>query len=132
MQEIFFALMKAKQIIINGLSYGSDLTIEERRNGKVAWKAHGFVTCSNGASICYAIMDNNSGLDGNDKTTDVILETINQDDRFVPQWVILAAHAQRLWYNNGLKVEWLNGFHPEDEYERVTAPNIYERMACGE
>lgn len=116
----------------HGVSYGSEITIEERRNGKAAWKAKGFVTCSNGASICYAMMNNNSGLGGEKETTGVIIEVINLDDRFVPQWVVLAAHSQNLWYSNGLKVDWLNGFGPKDEFERVTAPNIYERKACGD
>lgn len=110
----------------DGLNYGSQVVIEEWRENKLAWKLESTVTCSNGAVICYLLVPNASGLEGNDATTSVVIERIDTDDDGVDDWIILAAFEQGLYYNGGGKVSWFNGFKP-DENERITAPNIYKR-----
>lgn len=111
-----------------GFDYGSDLIFEEWRKGKLAWRGKGSVTCSNGASICYAQIENAKQLEGA-STTDVIIEEIDADRDGHADWIVLAAAKQQLSYSGGLKVQWFNGFHEEAEYG-VLIPNIYRFLTC--
>ncbi|UVC12662.1 hypothetical protein IHQ71_31350 (plasmid) [Rhizobium sp. TH2] len=112
-----------------GVQYGSSIYIEEWRGGKLAWRATGKATCSNGASICYAMLDNDSGLTGNDASTGVVIESIDADNNGVADWAVLAAAAQNLYYNGGLKVTWYNDFEkPTDE--RILPANVFKLLSC--
>lgn len=111
----------------DGLNYGSQVVIEEWRENKLAWKLESTVTCSNGVVICYLLVPNASGLEGNDATTSVVIERIDTDDDGIDDWIILAAFEQGLYYNGGGVVSWYNGFKPV-ENERITAPNIYKKI----
>ena len=111
-----------------GFDYGSDLIFEEWRKGKLAWRGKGTVTCSNGASICYAQIENAKQLEGA-STTDVIVEEIDAGRDGHVEWIVLAAAAQQLSYAGGLKVQWFNGFHDEGDYG-VLIPNVFRFLTC--
>lgn len=113
-----------------GIEYGSNVSIEAWRNSKLAWRAKGSVTCSNGAVICYLMVDNASGETGEDATTDAVMETIDENKDGVPDYVILAALGQNLYQIGGAKVEWFNGFKPNDEDDRVFPENIFKFLSC--
>lgn len=115
----------------NGIRYGSEVYFEEWRQSKLAWRAKAVVTCSNGASICYAMVENASGLAGDDANTDIVVEEIDEDSDDLPEWVIFAALGQNLYYSGGAKVEWFNEFIPAED-DRVTMPNIYQFFDCRE
>ena len=112
-----------------GLSYNSELYFEEWRHSKLAWRAKGTITCSNGASICYAMVENSSGLSGNDATTDAVVEQIDENQDGLPEWLVFAALGQNLYYSGGAKVEWFNGFGPTAN-SRIMMPNIYRFFGC--
>ncbi|ANP86033.1 hypothetical protein BA011_10045 [Rhizobium leguminosarum] len=113
----------------DGINYGSNIYFEEWRGSQLAWRARGSVTCSNGASTCYGMVRNASGLTGDDETTDVVLETIDADSDGLADWVIFAGLGQKLYYTNGADVNWFNGFQPGNQ-ERVLLPNIYKFLSC--
>ncbi|UVC12325.1 hypothetical protein IHQ71_29300 (plasmid) [Rhizobium sp. TH2] len=48
----------------DGVDYGSSVYFEEWRGNKLAWRASGAATCSNGAVICSVTVKNASGLSG--------------------------------------------------------------------
>lgn len=112
-----------------GVNYFSKVYFEEWRGGKLAWRGGGEIGCSNGASTCYGLVRNNFG-EGN--ITEAVLERIDADGDGVADWVIFAGLSQALWYNEGLKVEWFNGFRPEDPSDRIQASNIYRISGCRE
>jgi len=112
-----------------GVNYFSTIYFEEWRGGKLAWRGGGEITCSNGASTCYGLVRNNLGDDG---ITEAVLERIDADGDGVADWVIFAGLSQALWYNEGLKVTWFNGFKPEDPSDRIQASNIYRIAGCRE
>lgn len=114
----------------DGLNMFSEVNLEEWRGDRLAWRAKGTVTCSNGVSVCYLLLPNNSGLSGNDATTSIIIEQIDEHNDGLGEWVVLAAMNSALWYSGGAKVEWFDGFRPEPEDERVTAPNVYRLEKC--
>lgn len=110
-----------------GVNYFSTIYFEEWRSGKLAWRGGGEITCSNGASTCYGLIRNNLGDDG---VTEVVLEQIDEDQDGIADWVVFAGLSQALWYNEGLKVDWLNGFNQEDPSDRIQASNIYRLAGC--
>ena len=112
-----------------GVNYASKIYFEEWRSGKLAWRGGGEVTCSNGASTCYGLIRNHIG---EDNTTDVVLEQIDEDRDGIAEWVIFAGLSQALWYSEGLEVEWFNGFKREDPSDRIQASNIYKLSGCRE
>jgi len=119
--------------------------IEEWRKGKLTWRTTATLTCSNGASTCYVPVplagfdggaetdpqdaDPAAGDQNGDASTDTIIETIDGNGDDVSDWVVLAGLGQELYYSGGARVEWYNGFKPE-EYERLTAPNQYKYAGC--
>ena len=127
---------------VSGFGY---LFIEEWRNGKLAWRTAATSTCSNGAVTCYefvrtAVDDSvaEAGQQDGDQvandpaeppSTDTIIEMIDENGDDLADWVVLAGLEQQLYYSGGAKVEWHNGFKPE-EGERVTAPNQYRFAGC--
>lgn len=113
-----------------GIEYGSKVSIEAWRSSKLAWRAKGSVSCSNGAVICYMMMDNASGGTGEDATTDAVMETIDENKDGIPDYVILAALGQNLYQVGGAKVEWFNGFKPTDEDDRVFPENTFKFLSC--
>ncbi len=115
----------------DGVAYNSNVYFEEWRQSKLAWRASAKITCSNGAVTCYALVENASGLPGDDSTTDVVLEEIDENADGLPEWVVFAGLGQGLYYSGGAKVEWFNGFGPT-EYDRITMPNIYRFLDCRE
>lgn len=115
----------------DGVAYSSNVYFEEWRQSRLAWRANAKVTCSNGAVICYALVENASGLTGDDATTGVALEEIDENADGLPEWVVFAALGQSLYYSGGAKVEWFNGFGPAED-DRVTMPNIYQFFDCRE
>ncbi|MDP3526103.1 MAG: hypothetical protein Q8S27_16120 [Hoeflea sp.] len=111
--------------------YYSNVYFEEWRQSKLAWRSKGMVTCSNGAVICYANVENASDLGGDDATTSVVIEEIDENADGLPEWVVFAGLGQSIYYDGGAKVEWFNGFGlPEDD--RVTMPNVYRFLSCRE
>jgi hypothetical protein len=112
-----------------GINYFSTIYFEEWRGGKLAWRGTGSITCSNGASTCYGMIRNNLGDEG---ITEAVLETIDENRDGIADWVIFAGLSQALWYNEGLKVEWFNGFKPEDVSDRIQSSNIYKLAGCRE
>jgi len=110
-----------------GVNYASKIYFEEWRGGKLAWRGRGEITCSNGASTCYGLVRNNLGDDG---ITEAVLERIDADGDGIDDWVILAGLSQALWYSEGLKVDWFNGFKPDDPSDRIQASNIYKISGC--
>lgn len=114
-----------------GLNYASKLYLEQWRKDKLAWRGRGSVTCSLGASICYALMRTDGEPNGRyPDTVDIELETIDEDDNGVPEWVVLAAFSQTVYgARRGLQVEWFNGFKP-DASPYPLAPNIYKFDGC--
>lgn len=110
-----------------GVNYFSKIYFEEWRGGKLAWRGRGEITCSNGASTCYGLVRNNLGDDG---ITEAVLERIDTDGDRIDDWVVFAGLSQALWYSEGLKVDWFNGFKPEDPSERIQASNIYKLSGC--
>lgn len=110
-----------------GVNYFSRIYFEEWRGGKLAWRGKGEITCSNGASTCYGLVRNNLGDDG---ITEAVLERIDADGDGIADWVIFAGLSQALWYSEGLKVNWFNGFKPEDPSDRIQASNIYKIAGC--
>lgn len=114
----------------DGVAYNSNVYFEEWRQSRLAWRANAKVTCSNGAVICYALVENASGLTGDDAITDVALEEIDENADGLAEWVVFAALGQRLHNSGGAKVEWFNGFGPTDD--RTTMPNTYRFLDCRE
>lgn len=112
-----------------GVNYGSKIYFEEWRGGKLAWRGGGEVICSNGASTCYGLIRNHTG---DEATTDVVLEQIDENQDSIADWVIFAGLSQALWYSEGLEVEWFNGFKREDPSDRIQASNIYKLSGCRE
>lgn len=112
-----------------GINYGSEIYFEEWRGDKLAWRGSGTVTCSNGASTCYGLIRNMLGDDG---ITESVLESIDENQDGVAEWVIFAGLGQALYYSDGLKVEWFNGFKPDDPSNRIQASNIYKLAGCRE
>jgi hypothetical protein len=113
----------------DGLNYGSTIYLEEWRQGKLAWRANGRTTCSNGASICYAMFEDMSGKTGEDATTDVVVETIDADEDGLDDWIVLAAAGQNLYYSGGLKVTWYNGFDNVTD-DRIVSRNVFRFLSC--
>lgn len=113
----------------DGLNYGSTIYLEEWRKGELAWRANGRTTCSNGASICYAMLEDMSGKTGEDATTDVVVETIDADEDGLDDWVVLAAAGQNLYYSGGLKVTWYNGFDNATD-DRIVSKNVFKFLSC--
>ena len=112
-----------------GVNYASKIYFEEWRGGKLAWRGGGEVTCSNGASTCYGLIRNHIG---DNDTTDVVLEQIDENQDGIADWVIFAGLSQALWYSEGLEVEWFNGFKRQDPADRIQASNIYRLSGCRE
>ena len=112
-----------------GMNHFSRIYFEEWRGGRLAWRGSGEISCSSGASTCYGLIRNNIGGDG---ITEVVLERIDEDRDDVADWVIFAGLSQALWYDEGLKVEWFNGFGADDPAERIQASNIYQISGCRE
>lgn len=110
-----------------GVNYFSKIFFEEWRGGKLAWRGRGEITCSSGASTCYGLVRNNLGDDG---ITEAVLERIDADGDGIDDWVIFAGLSQALWYSEGLKVNWFNGFKPDDPSQRIQASNIYKLAGC--
>lgn len=106
---------------------GTDIVVEEWRKGKLAWRAAGTGTCSNGAVICYASFVNM--LEGKDNETSAIIETIDTNGDGIQDWIILSALQQQAYYAGGLKVEWFNGFKPVED-ERVSPQNQFKFFSC--
>ncbi|MGP2490484.1 hypothetical protein ACTDI4_02490 [Mesorhizobium sp. PUT5] len=121
---------KARYVIYgtDGLNMFSDVTLEQWRNQKLAWRTAGKVTCSNGVVVCYLALTNN--LDAPDNGTSAIIEKIDENGDGVGDWVVFAGLDSELWYAGGAKVEWFNGYAPEDEDDRQTAPNIFRLDSC--
>ena len=113
----------------NGVAYNSDVYFEEWRQSKLAWRAKAKVTCSSGAVTCCGLVENASGLSGDEAMTDVVLEEIDEDADGLPEWVVFAGLGQRLYYSGGAKVEWFNDFGPS-ENDRITMPNVYRFFDC--
>lgn len=114
-----------------GVDYLSHLFIEEWREGQLAWRGRGRVTCSLGVIVCYALMSMDSPpSDGQPATTMSVVEVIDENDDGLPEWVVFAGLAQQLFGNGGLKVKWFNGFKPDGESPDVVAPNIYKLDGC--
>jgi len=115
-----------------GLGYGSKLYLEEWRGDKLAWRARGSVACSNGASICYAMMRTDyPPSEGQLDILDLEIEEIDENDDLLAEWVVLPAFAQKLYSSHrGLKVEWFNGFKLDEGDHHVLAPNIYKLDGC--
>jgi hypothetical protein len=120
------------------------LFIEEWRERKLAWRTAAPVTCSNGVSTCYALVrtaDLHGASSGDDEprssdsdqdaepATNTIIEMIDENADKLSEWVVLAGLGQELYYSGGAKVEWYNGFKPE-QGERATAPNHYRYAGC--
>lgn len=113
-----------------GVDYGSHLFIEEWRGDRLAWRGRGRVTCSLGVSVCYALMyTDNPPRDGHPASAGAVLETIDENDDGLPEWVVLAALAQDAFRDGGLKVKWFNGFKPS-EYPNAVPSNIYKLDGC--
>jgi len=110
-----------------GVNSFSKIHFEEWRGGKIAWRGGGEIACSNGASTCYGLIRNNLG---DNAMTESVLEQIDADGDGVADWVIFAGLSQALWYNEGLKVEWFNGFAPEGPADRIQTSNIYRISGC--
>jgi hypothetical protein len=113
----------------DGLNYGSTIYLEEWRDGKLAWRANGRTTCSNGASICYAMFEDMSGKTGDDALTSAVIESVDADEDGVDDWIILAAAAQTFYYSAGLKVTWYNDFDNPNE-ERILPRNVFKLLSC--
>ena len=110
--------------------YFSTVYVEEWRESKLAWRTKSQVTCSNGVSTCYLMVDNAVPDDnGETSTTDVVIEAIDDNHDGLSERLILAGLYQSLHYAGGAKVEWFNGFKPVED-ERPTAPNIYKFLKC--
>lgn len=116
----------------DGFEMFSAVNLEEWRDDKLAWRAKANVTCSNGVSVCYLLIENASGLSGDDATTSIVVEQIDEHGDGLSEWVVLAGMDSALWYSGGAKVEWFNGFKPKTTDERVIAPNIYSFESCHE
>ena len=112
-----------------GVNYFSKIYFEEWRDGRLAWRGGGEITCSNGASTCYALVGNHMG-GGN--TTEVVVEQIDENRDGIADWVVFAGLSQALWYSEGLEVAWFNGFKREDPSDRIQASNIYKFSGCRE
>jgi hypothetical protein len=110
----------------DGLNYFSVAFLEEWRGDKLAWRTTGRVSCSNGASICYLLLDR---ADGGEKSIEIIMEGIDVEGDDLTDWIVFAALGQSLWYEGDPKVKWYNGFVPA-EGERIIPPNIYRFSAC--
>ena len=121
---------KARYVIYgtDGLNMFSDVTLEQWRNQKLAWRTSGEVTCSSGVVACYLVLTNN--LNARTNGTSVIIEKIDESGDGVGDWVVFAGLQSALWYAGGAKVEWFNSFVPEDEGDRQTAPNIFQLDSC--
>jgi hypothetical protein len=115
----------------DGVAYNSDVYFEEWRQSKLAWRAKAKVTCSNGAVTCYGLVENASGLTGDEAITDVVIEEIDEEADGLPEWVVFAGLGQRLYYGGGAKVEWFNDFGPSED-DRITMPNVYRFFDCRE
>jgi hypothetical protein len=115
--------------------------IEEWQGGKLIWRQNGLLTCSNGASTCYVVMevvgdpdappdDNNLNAAGAPEVSAVI-EIIDADEDGLSDWVVLAGLEQMTYYARGAKVEW---FDSEQRQEReaayITPENIYKFYSC--
>ncbi|WP_395517544.1 hypothetical protein [Pseudorhizobium flavum] len=124
---------------VRRIVYGSDgvqstdtrIFFEEWRNGRLAWRVEAEGTCSNGASICSAMVRNNEAKDGTSEPgmTDAIIEVIDHDGDEVADYVIFAGLGQSLYYSGGAKASWFNGFAPA-EGDMVLLPNIYKFLGC--
>jgi hypothetical protein len=121
---------KARYVIYgtDGLNMFSDVTLEQWRGQKLAWRTTGNVSCSNGISVCRLGLTNS--MDAPDNGTSVIIERIDENGDGVADWLALAGLENELWYAGGAKVDWFNGFGPEYDDDRQTAPDIFRLDSC--
>ncbi|MCV0351842.1 MAG: hypothetical protein K5863_17325 [Nitratireductor sp.] len=111
----------------HGLSYGSAVAIEGFQDTRRLWVAKGTITCSNGASICYLLVDR--GTDAPDTgPIGVVLETIDENEDDMPEWAILASFGQTMW-PYGLRAEWAEAA-PVENRSPIFPPNIYRLKHC--
>ncbi|MGB3833597.1 MAG: hypothetical protein WA975_17245 [Mesorhizobium sp.] len=120
---------KARYVIYStdGLNMFGDVTLEQWRSQKLVWRTSGKGTCPNRVVVCYLALTNNLIAPANG--TSVLIEKIDENGDGVGDWVVFAG-LQSVWYAGGAKVEWFNGFVPEDEDDRQTAPNIFQLDSC--
>lgn len=123
---------KARYVIYgtDGLNMFSDVTLEQWRNQKLAWRTTGKVSCSNGIVVCRLDLPNNSGSTEPGDETFSIIEKIDENGDGIADWAIFAGLESELWHAGGAKVEWFNGFAPEHDDDRQTAPNIFQLDSC--
>lgn len=115
-----------------GMRYFSEVTFEEWRQSELAWRGRGRISCSNGQATCYVAVENNvKPADEEPGYTDVVIEKIDENEDGLSEWIIMAGLYQAIYYGGGARVEWFNGFTPE-EYERVQMPSIYKFLRCDE
>jgi hypothetical protein len=114
-----------------GIIMFSAVFIEEWRNGKRAWRTTAATTsCSNGEVVCrVAFEDETPSDDPSQDRAEAIVERIDENGDGLSEWVVLAGLAAELNYGGGAKVEWDDGFKPE-EFERPVAGNIYKFLGC--
>lgn len=105
------------------------MVLEEWRDGKLAWRAVASTTCSNGHSICYIFAPNNLSLIG-ESTTEAIIERVDENRDGLADWMIFAGLGELIWYADGLRVDWFNGFGKAEQEERTTLPNQYRFSGC--
>jgi hypothetical protein len=133
------AIWAAKQGGVRNIAYQAQtdglrsmwpsMVLEEWRDGKLAWRAVASTTCSNGHSICYIFAPDNASLIG-ESTTEAIIERIDENRDGLADWMILAGLGEQIWYADGLRVDWFNGFGKDEQDERITLPNQYKFSGC--
>jgi hypothetical protein len=114
-----------------GITMFSAVFIEEWRDGKRAWRTAAATTsCSNGEVVCRVYFEDETPSDDPEHgRAAAIIERIDENDDGLSEWVVLAGLAAELYYGGGAKVEWDDGFKPE-EFERPAATNIYKFLGC--
>lgn len=99
--------------------------IEEWRNGKRAWRTlAAWMTCSNGVSTCWADFQTEKG------DTLSILESIDDDDDGLSEWMVIGSLWQDLRNGGGAKVEWDEGFASEAGERLLPKSNAYKFFGC--
>jgi hypothetical protein len=113
----------------DGIEYGSKISIEKWHHKQLIWRGHAYESFSNGYVVRRLSFDNASGGTGFDGETDAVLETIDENNDGLYDWITLAAIEQSLHYAGGLKVKWFHG-KPKLYDEPITIPDVYRFLAC--